>query len=209
MSENVRRRGYVYNRVLIESERILDPQFDDAVVFLSGAQIEMLRNVSQYLSRLGTYVAEYNPGYYLTPTDEDYDSILEIVADLEEALMGNPNTIWGYFDRWYWWGSVLSDGSSPLTVSTIPVPAGYVYVLEWWQIYHHAGQACSMNLGMGATSSDPLIYEAPAVPHAESVYQPSNMTMKEDDILTSTIYGLPDTKRAYLHVWGHMMKVPG
>lgn len=95
MAESDRRRRYAYNRVLIEAERILDPQFDDAVVFLSGAQLEMLRNVTQYLNRLGTYVMDYQPGYYLTPTPEDYDEILGIVADLEETLMGNPNTIFG------------------------------------------------------------------------------------------------------------------
>ncbi len=122
--------------------------------------------------------------------------------------MGNPNTIWGYSDRWYWWGSELSDGSSPLAVSTLPVPSGYVYVLERWQIYHNAGQACSMNLGMGGTSSDPLIYGAPAIPSGESVLGQENLTMKVGDILTNTIYSLPNTKRVYLHVWGHMMIVP-
>ena len=96
MSESERRRKYRYDRVLIETARVLSSTFDDAVVYLSGVQLEMLRNVTQYLRRLDTYVTEYNPGYYLTPTIADYDDILAIVADLEEVLMGNPNTIWGY-----------------------------------------------------------------------------------------------------------------
>ena len=208
MGEVERRRGYGWNRVLIESARILDPQFKDAVVFLSGAQIEMLRNVTQYLNRLGTYAAEYNPGYYLVPTDEDFDDILEIVADLEETLMGNPNTIWGYYERWSWWGSTLRDGSSPTSVLTVAVPSGFAYRLEHWQAYHHGGQPCSLNLIMQGDPSDELIYTANLLAHAESAYQSANMTMEEDDQLALHVYSLPVDTRAYLHVWGYKMRVP-
>jgi len=83
---------------MIESARILSPQFDDAVLYFTGAQIELLRNVAGYLRRLETYTAEYHQGYYLTPTAEDYDTILAIVANLEETLMGNPNTLFGIKD---------------------------------------------------------------------------------------------------------------
>lgn len=131
MSEVERRRGYGYNRVLIESERILASEFDDAVVWLSGAQIEMLRNVTQYLNRLGTYAAEYNPGYYLVPTDEDFDDILEIVADMEEALMGNPNTIWGYKDTYSWRGENPNTAAGNVNLYGLPVPEG-----EVWRVFN-------------------------------------------------------------------------
>lgn len=128
MSEE--RRGYRTNRVLIESDRILSPQFDDAVVFLSGAQIEMLRNMTQYLRRLDTYASAYHPTHYLTPDVSDYDAILAIVSDLEEVLMGNPNTIWGYKDtvsiiedRWNAW---VGDNE----LSEAVVPEGEVHKVE-------------------------------------------------------------------------------
>ena len=130
MAESERRRNYRYNRVMIESARILDPQFSDAVVYLTGAQIELLRNVTQYLNRLETYVTEYADGYYLAPTAEDYDSILEIVADLEETLMGNPNTLWGYKETYRdsnAWPDA-SAGTQHLTFDAIP--AGSVGILE-------------------------------------------------------------------------------
>lgn len=130
MSESERRRKYRYDRVLIETERILTPEFDDAVVFLSGAQIEMLRNMTQYLRKLDTYVTVYNPGYYLAPTVADYDAILAIVADLEETLMGNPNTIWGYKETHedaYNWGDTTA-GTHYLQDSA--VPAGSVRKVE-------------------------------------------------------------------------------
>jgi len=106
MSESTRRRKYRYDRVVIEAARILDPQFNDAVIFVTGAQIELLRNVTEYLRRLETYSVVYHLGYYLVPTVEEYDALMAIVANLEEKLMGNLNTIWGYSgtyrdsDRW-------------------------------------------------------------------------------------------------------------
>jgi len=127
MSESERRRKYRYNRVMIETERILDPQFNDAVVFLTGAQIEMLRNVTQYLNRLDTYVSEQFLGYYLAPTVEDYDSILEIVADLEETLMGNENVIFGYNAVLQEFHNVQSDVNDDFVTSCAQVPEGEVW----------------------------------------------------------------------------------
>ena len=140
MSETERRQRYVTNRVLIEAQRILNPQFDDAVVFLSGAQIELLRNVTQYLNRQSAYVAEYNPGYYLTPTVEDFDSILEIVADMEETLMGNPNTIWGYSDVYERIHNLASSPAGEANMWGDVVPEG-----EVWRILQAALETDSVS----------------------------------------------------------------
>lgn len=130
MSESTRRRKYRYDRVLIESARILSPQFDDAVLYFTGAQIEMLRNVSQYLNRLETYVTEYASGYYLAPTVEDYESILEIVADLEETLMGNPNTLWGYKETYRDSNAWPDAGAGTQHLTFDSIPSGSVGILE-------------------------------------------------------------------------------
>lgn len=148
MSESERRRKYRYNRVLIESERILTPQFDDSIVYLTGPQIEMLRNVTQYLNRLDTYVETHHSGYYLTPDAADYDDILEIVADLEETLMGNPNTIWGYKDAF---AEVTADPGTSETWKYLyndAVPAGYVYVITSVSVYFTTGTASRMKLSI-------------------------------------------------------------
>jgi len=128
MSEE--RRGYRYDRVLIESDRILSPQFHDAVVFLSGAQLELLRNMTQYLSRLDTYVSEYNQDYYLTPDASDYDAILAIVADLEETIMGNPNTIFGFAELLDEPRLVGSSGAGDVTIWFPTVPEGELWRVE-------------------------------------------------------------------------------
>lgn len=208
MGEVERRRGYGYNRVLIESERILDPEFNDAVVFLSGAQIEMLRNVTQYLNRLGTYAAEYNSGYYLVPTDEDFDDILEIVADMEEALMGNPNTIWGYKDIYSYFAKVEYEVTGIQTLQSGVVPAGYVYVINSALGYFISGTVESVVI---SKVTDAGVYEmardgAPTVDIPLSLY--GAYPLKEDnririawDIITEPCY-------VYIWLTGYMMKVP-
>lgn len=208
MSETVRRRKYRYDRVLIETARVLSPQFDDAVVFLSGSQIEMLRNVAQYLRRLETYVTVYNPGYYLAPTVEEYDSILAIVADLEETLMGNPNTIWGYKDRFMQSRSAQSTGDPYTDVQTVAVPAGEVYVLEQWTVRHEGGTTCDIAVSVHAGGEPLMLYTVPALSSGVYVPQAINLTLKEGDYVRLRVIGLPNTTYAYLRVWGHMMEIP-
>ena len=93
MSEQWRRKRYYEPRVLIDVERILDPQFGDILVCLTGPQVEMLRNLTQYLHRRSTFVSEYHAQHYLAPDNDEWDNIQEIVSDLEDILMGCPEIV--------------------------------------------------------------------------------------------------------------------
>ena len=93
MTESWRRKAYYDKRVLLDVDRILDPQFDDILVCLTGAQVEMLRNMMQYLHRRSTFVSEYENEYYLAPTSAQWDTLQDIVADLELTLMGCPEIV--------------------------------------------------------------------------------------------------------------------
>ena len=88
MSETWRRKTYYPPRVLIDSTKVLVPTFDDALLCITGAQLEMLRNLTQYLHRRSTFVAEYHEGFYLVENNTNWDEIQGIVAELEETLMG-------------------------------------------------------------------------------------------------------------------------
>lgn len=88
MFDIVRRRQYQNWRVMIDSARILDSPFDDSLICLSGAELELLRNITQYLHRQDTFVATYYNNHYLTPDLDAWDAIAAIVAGLEEKLMG-------------------------------------------------------------------------------------------------------------------------
>ena len=174
MVDPTRRRKMRYDRVLIEAERILSPQFDDGVLYFTGAQIELMRNVTQYLRRLETYVSEYHAGYYITPAAEDYDELMAIVADLEEVLMGNPNTIWGYADRWSDEKDREGIGGGYTWVETDPVPEGYVYVLEHWSIWHTDTVTRGVYLWLRMGSDDQILYRAPSLSGYDYVIDAAN-----------------------------------
>lgn len=208
MSESERRRKYRYDRVLIESARVLDPQFDDAVVYLTGAQIEMLRNMTQYLNRLDTYVSEQFMGYYLAPTAEDYDSILAIVSDMEEVLMGNPNTIWGYDDRVTFNQNYVKSGDGDLQVELFEVPAGYVYKLD----------IVTARNATTVTTQEHTMYDGSLAFHVKTFSaQPANvfsvsdhlpMVFKEGDMYHVKFFGCLNGDVLRVRGWGSRMVVP-
>ena len=88
MSIEWRRKTYYKPRVLISTQRVLDPQFADGLICITGAELEMLRNLTQYLHRRSTFSEAETDMGYLSPSTEDWDTILAIVANLEEKLMG-------------------------------------------------------------------------------------------------------------------------
>lgn len=139
MSEAERRKGYVFGRVLVDAAKVLTPQFHDTVAYLTGGQLEMLRNMTQYLNRRATYVDTYTDDYYLVPDDTDWDAIESLVADLEEVLMGNPNTIFGFSAGWSENLSETKSGNGNYGRNTVTVPSGFVYVLEFASITNRSG----------------------------------------------------------------------
>lgn len=88
MSEDWRVKEYYRTRVLISTDRVINPQLPASIVCLTGAHLEMLRNLTQYLHRRSTFVSEYGEHNYLAPSNEEWDIIQASVADLEEVLMG-------------------------------------------------------------------------------------------------------------------------
>lgn len=208
MANGTRRNGYIYNRVLIEASRVLETEQSDAVVFLTGAHLEMLRNVTQYLSRRDTYVTEYEDGYYITPSDEDYDTILGIVADMEEALMGNQNVIWGYNDRWaeHTEHTVVGDGA--MTLDTPAVPSGYVFTLQ---------AVVCRNLTTAGNTIPKIQAGAVLVSIGQVVLTNAtelrildglNYTMKEGDYVRVRFYDALDGDEIEIFTWGYKMIVP-
>ena len=208
MSESERRRKYRYDRVLIETARVLSSTFDDAVVFLSGAQLEMLRNVTQYLRRLATYVTEYNPGYYLTPTSADYDDILAIVADLEEQLMGNPNTIWGYKDTYRDVNYTTVSGTGTRTLYYGTVPSGEVWRIEGLTASNDATVCTKVMFWVGYPEGNAIIHEQASPAAGARVLWNGMLTMKEGTNFWVQYYGCQDGDELTTYARGYKMVVP-
>jgi hypothetical protein len=88
MTETWRKKTYYEKRVLIETDRILESEFDDSIICLTGAELELLRNLMQYAHRRSTFVSEYAGSFYLAPDNDQWDQIDALVAGLELKLMG-------------------------------------------------------------------------------------------------------------------------
>lgn len=88
MVEQWRIKKYYDKRQMIETQRVITPQFDNIVVCLTGSDLEMLRNLMPLLRWRTSFVSEYHTNHYLCPDNADWDLIQGLVADLERRLMG-------------------------------------------------------------------------------------------------------------------------
>lgn len=126
------RRKYRYGKMLIGASRILNPQFKQIGLELTGAQVELLRNATMLFHEQNTFVDEYRDGYYLNASDADYDAILAIVADLELRLMGNMNTLFGFTNIYQEAQNDddVSTSTAELTFAT--APSDEIWVITQW-----------------------------------------------------------------------------
>jgi len=201
------RAKYKSDRVLIDAERILDSPFDGDVLQFTGAHIELMRNLTQYLHREKTFVDVYAAGYYETPDTADMDAINAIVSDLEEILMGNENTVFGYSDRYleHWSNSEHAAGTQLL--ETMPVPAGYVYVVQ----HIYTVQLVTSGSWQSVVASDDTddVYIDIVFPVVAGVQRPisTSIILKEGDYLRSTWGNTAIDELLEFGVWGYKMKV--
>ena len=208
MSEQPIRYGYRDSRVLIEASRVLQPPLSGATITITGAQVEMLRNITQYLNRIDTYVKKYEIGYYWVPTVEQWDSIQAIVADLEEKLMGDENTIWGYKERIAIANSttVVTPGSYRLTLFV--VPAGFVYVVTTI-ISNNAGSPCKHTHQLyDAEIGNSVHIVTTSAGNELVIHTGQNYVLQEGDSVRVFFEGVAADDFIVGRVWGHKMAVP-
>lgn len=201
--------GYSYARVLIVASRVLDSQFPAVSIELSGAQLEMLRNMTQYLNERTTFVDTYWENYYEIPGNDDWDAILAIVADLEAKLMGNGNTTFGYEDRLFLTVTHVKSGSGAYTLNVGIVPAGYVYVLNVMMSVNADKTVTQRHLlTAGAVQAEVAIFIDQESPKW-ATNDRQHYILKEDDSFRVKFEACDDGDTLIGRVWGYRMAVPG
>ena len=208
MSEVERRRQYTETRVLIDSGKILATTFDDGDLYFTGAQIELMRNLMQYANRIDSYVAEYEPGYYLTPDNDDWDDIQAIVADLEETLMGNPNTLFGYADTIRVNESKIGSLPGTIILESDVVPAGEIWVMGKVHGWNSVSVIVALVLGVVVAGTDILITTVMSPAIAQEASFDGQVVLKEGDKLRLTAWGCTSGDNVYLIAHGYKMLVP-
>lgn len=187
---------------------ILDCPYPGDAVYLSGAQLTLLRNLTQYLHRVSTFVSEYQQTSYLVPTGDEWDALEAIVADMERILMGNENTIWGYYDRWYEDLSETVPSTGTWVRKSSPVPAGEVHVLEFAYSINDTRQC---DYAQFAAEVDLVVnkfyYSTDVVQSLPNIYN-GKVTLREGDRVRLQMPGCSTGDVMKACVWGYKMKVP-
>jgi len=94
MSDNSWRiKRYYRPRVLIDLAQLEDSPLGPAIVCLTGPERSILQNLLEYAHRRSTFVSEYHDDYYLAPSEEEWDDIDALVAELEDKMSGCPEIV--------------------------------------------------------------------------------------------------------------------
>jgi len=199
--------GYVQSRILIEHDRVLTPTLPGCTIVLTGGQVEMLRNVAHYLSRRSTFVEKYNPITYTTPDDENWENILSIVADLEENLMGNENTIFGVKERWSENLGETKSGDGAFSKLSTVVPSGYIYVAQLITVtnFTRAGGTSFILVADGTTSF--YAEHISPLPIYKPLTHDKELVLMAGDWVQVVINGCINGDDIRAGVWGYKMLV--
>lgn len=203
------REHYVAGRILIEAERMADPRFDALGIYLTGGEVEMLRNVVHYLARRSTWVGAYADGYYTMPSDLIWDDILALVAGLECKLMGNENTLWGYNDVWNESLALTQTGDGTAVVIHDPVGDGEVLILQGLSWLNQVGQRGTMQFQVRKGSTHLILANGPSQPqYVPLMWTGRVVLLKGDYVVVKQSDALGDD--TYVGAaWGVKMVVPG
>lgn len=208
MVDTERKRHYRSARVLISGPRVITPQFAGTTITLTGGQVELLRNITQYLHRRSTFVGAYYDQYYLTVNDDDWDEISAIIADLEEKLMGSDNILFGYNDRYAVEQWDTSNTAGPYACNLPGPPDG-----EMWRVF---GISCYRNTNADTTARCVLVIPTKQI-NMDEIETPAINTpyrldvdciLKHGDNLTVAYQGCTNGEVLITSAWGYKMKVP-
>jgi len=208
MVDVLRKRVAPQHRVLIDGKAFLNTTINAAVLYFTPGQIELMRNLMQYANRRTTWVSDYYVGYYLIPTDEDWNLIQQEVADLEETLMGNNNVIWGYNDVY---NDAEIDTAMPAGISSLfgdIVPEGEVWVVTGISAFV-VSSTCNQ-IAVGYVGEVGTVFCDNASPIGSGVVYPFkvDLRLKEGHKAFVRFYNMTLNDDAYAYWWGYKMEVP-
>ena len=115
--------------------------------------------------------------------------------------------IWGYSDRWAEVAVGTSTGGAATNAETTPVPAGYVYVLNYWTVVHTDTVVRSSFLTLAVGNVEVYLLKDTAMIQDIEQYGAVSAVLKEGDTARFVVWGLTEGKYAILNVWGYKMAV--
>lgn len=86
MTDVWRIKRYNPHRVLVGVSDTLEPPYDGFLLCVTAGQANIIRNLLRYATYRSTWASEYHEQYYLAPTEDEWDALQKVVADLESRL---------------------------------------------------------------------------------------------------------------------------
>ena len=195
-------------RILVDAKAFLNTTINDAVLFFTASQIELMRNLVDYANRRTTFVSDYYIGYYLSPDDTDWNLIQGIVADLEGKLMGNNNVIWGYESVYVEakYNGALPAGDPFLYGAT--VPEGEVWRLSGAGVLVESA-SCTKIVFRGVVGGKTIWFTDINTPISGFLYRLQiDIILDEGSYLYAQYSDTTLNDAGRLFLWGHKMEVP-
>lgn len=207
MGEEYRYR-YRSDRVLLAYRQFLPDEKPGQAVFLSAAELQMLRNMAAYLHRRTTWVYLYGNEYYDGPGDQDWDMLEALVAEMELKLMPDNVRVWGYTDRLADQESLADAVAGTNTLVHTTVPAGEVWVITGGSVIDaQTAATCSFMAVLGGTGFFVYSYGTLA-PWKYSAMPACNFVLKAGDYVQSEFGGCAAGDDLVSNIWGYKMAVP-
>jgi len=201
------RTTYQNDRVLIDVKRILTPQFAGITIRIDGAQVELLRNIVSYLHQERTFVSEYHGTYYLTASDADFDDLSAIVADLEEKLMGNKNTIFGVSIRLHEFLDATKSGDGQFNVASTVVPAGEIHVVESASLSNYTRDAGISSITVSSAAGAHVIKGATTMTRYIPLLNDESIVLWAGDYIRFIVNTCLDNDDMRCGLWGYIMEI--
>lgn len=208
MTEEYRYR-YRSDRVLLDYRQFLPDEGPGQAVFLTYSELQMLRNMAEYLHRRETWVSQYSSGeYYDGPDDTDWDMIEALVAEMELKLMPNDITPWGYTDRLAAVDNHVMIGAGDYVLAICTVPDGYIYVIN--AIYSNDTETAiqQQHQCYAGAIGYTVHAETPVSAGIPVIHSPVSYVLKAGDSVKVYFIGAQNDDLLIGALWGYKMAVP-
>lgn len=117
------------------------------------------------------------------------------------------NLIFGYNDRWTEDLSGIQSGAGTWEVHTTAVPAGYIYLLQFFYIKNTSGARGTATLRVNDGTDDFWMVQEDSPGRYEVVSFIGNLVLKEGDIAYMKQVSCADGDEISCGAWGYKMKL--
>jgi hypothetical protein len=207
VGEDEFRYRYKEDRVLLDYRQFLPDEGVGQAVFLTDPELQMLRNMCEYLDRRSTWVFQYGIGYYDAPSNDDWDMIQGLVAELEGKLMPTGNVCWGYADSLLLQDSTGDADPGTNVFALDAVPTGEIWIVNGISLVNINSPWQGVVDAYLAGGIATVYSNYTGIAAQWGTWNGILIVLKEGEHLNFSIFGCTAGDDLYCNAWGYKMAV--